>query len=224
MKNQILLPHQVHEPTRTLQIHLNDLQRGIPSKTPQIPPCARRKVIHDRHPTISGQQLRGQTASNKPGPTSHHHPAIPQHAHPQPISPRLLKKTSKYPLFPKTMQTLRQTQLNKQVHVKFQRISQLPPEGLRYNVSQDLYSYRETYTTGITLSTHRHMPIRNRPIITLLLPAIIFLFAVGWLLYSLGERRRKPPQQAKHTTTKEDKIEIHIAMTEEPEEYNDQPA
>jgi hypothetical protein len=68
------------------------------------------------------------------------------------------------------------------------------------------------------------MPIRNRPIITLLLPAIIFLFAVGWLLYSLGERRRKPPQQAKHTTTKEDKIEIHIAMTEEPEEYNDQPA
>jgi CHASE3 domain sensor protein len=66
---------------------------------------------------------------------------------------------------------------------------------------------------------HRDMRIRNRLILILLLPATLFLFAVGWLLYSLGERRLKPPQQAEHTTTKEDKMEIHIAVTEEPEEY-----
>jgi len=67
------------------------------------------------------------------------------------------------------------------------------------------------------------MPIRDRPTIIFLLPAIIYLFAVGWLLYSLGERRRKPSQQAKHTTTEEDKIEIHVAMTEEPEENTTRP-
>lgn len=73
---------------------------------------------------------------------------------------------------------------------------------------------------GITLSIHRDMRIRNRLILILLLPVTVFLFAAGWLLQYEGLRTYVHPPRKKQATTQNNGIQMQIAVTEEPEEYN----
>jgi hypothetical protein len=65
------------------------------------------------------------------------------------------------------------------------------------------------------------MRIRNRLILTLLLPVTIFFFAAGWLLKCSAERNCTRVQQTRRTPLQTNGIQIHIATTEEHEEYND---
>jgi uncharacterized protein YpmS len=67
----------------------------------------------------------------------------------------------------------------------------------------------------------KDLRIHNRAILTLLLPAILFLFAVGWLIQCEGLRTRVRPPQKKQAATEKNEIQMQIATTEEPEEYND---
>ena len=158
-------------------------------------------------------------ASDEASSAGHDHSPILQHLHPRLISRQLFLNQSDA-LYLRNMQNLHTTEVNKQIYVKFQRTHRLPAEGLRYNVSQDLYSHHSKYTPGLTLSMQRDLRIRNRAILILLLPATLFLFAVGWLLQCEGLRTRARPPQEKQAATENNEIQMQIAMTEEPEEYN----
>ena len=74
--------------------------------------------------------------------------------------------------------------------------------------------------SGIKLSMHKDLRIRNLAILILLLPAILFLFAVGWVIHCQGLRTLALPPQEKQAVTEKDEIEMQIAIAEEPEEYN----
>jgi hypothetical protein len=75
---------------------------------------------------------------------------------------------------------------------------------------------------GILLSTHRDLRIRNRTILLLLLPATLFLFTFGWLLYCLGDLRSQTrPPSRKQARTEDNGIQIHVATVEESQQYNE---
>jgi Tfp pilus assembly protein PilO len=66
------------------------------------------------------------------------------------------------------------------------------------------------------LRVPKRLQKRNRALVALLLPAIIFLWIVGWSLYWIGhqqERKQKP----QHTRLKEN-VHLVPVLLEEPEE------
>jgi hypothetical protein len=75
---------------------------------------------------------------------------------------------------------------------------------------------------GIILSTQRDLRVRNRTILLLLLPATLFLFTFGWLLYCLGDLRSQTlPPPRKQARTQDNGIQMHVATIEESQQYNE---
>ena len=68
------------------------------------------------------------------------------------------------------------------------------------------------------MTTLRGRRKRNKAIIVLLLPVIIFLWIVGWSLYCIGHQ--KEPQKAKppSSTKEEDHVHLIPIVLEEPSE------
>ncbi len=59
---------------------------------------------------------------------------------------------------------------------------------------------------------------RNKPLMILLLPLVVCLFAVGWIMYVTGQVRSTAPQKAEQTKQKEDYLTIGAIPFEEKQE------
>jgi len=59
---------------------------------------------------------------------------------------------------------------------------------------------------------------RNRAIIVLLLPAIIFLWIVGWSLYWIGHQKEPRKAQPPSSPKEEDYVSLIPIVLEEPSE------
>jgi hypothetical protein len=57
---------------------------------------------------------------------------------------------------------------------------------------------------------------RNRAFIAILLPAIIFLWIVGWSLYWIGHQRESRETQPASSPKKEDYVTLEAIPLEEP--------
>lgn len=68
------------------------------------------------------------------------------------------------------------------------------------------------------MNTQKDLRRRNHAIRILLLPAIIFLFTIGWLLYCEGRPANRSILQGKITSTQDDGIQMQIVTFQEAEE------
>jgi hypothetical protein len=68
------------------------------------------------------------------------------------------------------------------------------------------------------LTTSRGRSKRNKAIIVLLLPAIIFLWIIGWSLYWIGHQKEPLKAQPFSSPTEEDHVSLIPIVFEEPSE------
>jgi hypothetical protein len=59
---------------------------------------------------------------------------------------------------------------------------------------------------------------RNKAIIVLLLPAIIFLWIIGWSLYWIGHQKEPRKAQPSSNAKEEDRVSLIPMVLEEPSE------
>lgn len=57
---------------------------------------------------------------------------------------------------------------------------------------------------------------RNKAIIAVLLPAIIFLWIVGWSLYWIGHQKKPRTLRSPQSTEEEDNVSLEAIALEEP--------
>jgi hypothetical protein len=71
---------------------------------------------------------------------------------------------------------------------------------------------------GAVLRVPKPLQKRNRAIVALLLPAIVFLWIIGWSLYWIGHQQDK--KQDSQPARQKDNVHLMPVMLEEPEEIS----
>ncbi len=72
------------------------------------------------------------------------------------------------------------------------------------------------YIQGAVLRVKTQKPRRNRAIMALLLPAVIFLWIVGWGLYWIG--RQRDSKQVPRWKDSREHVHLETVLFEEPSE------
>ena len=71
---------------------------------------------------------------------------------------------------------------------------------------------------GVVLKILREKRRRNKAIVVLLLPAIIFLWIIGWSLYWIGHQKEPRKVQPSSHAKEEDHVSLIPMVLEEPSE------
>jgi hypothetical protein len=69
---------------------------------------------------------------------------------------------------------------------------------------------------GVVLKILREKRRRNKAIVVLLLPAIIFLWIIGWSLYWIGHQKEPRQAQPSSSPKEEDHVSLIPIVLEEP--------
>ncbi|MGB9841170.1 MAG: hypothetical protein ACPLKZ_00420 [Candidatus Bathyarchaeales archaeon] len=83
-------------------------------------------------------------------------------------------------------------------------------------VNKAYFKFYTNYKSGALLKLFGKERKRSRAVILLLLPAVIFLWIVGWGLYWIGHQREERAQK-QHSSQKEEYVHFVPVMLEEAE-------